>query len=131
MALSPMNRLWFPGLDFTLCALMVLEDTVVIRTFAGVESIGYYTDTGESVWLLLPGLKQSVQSSGVKFLATVRALEECKPQRTGRRQPQGRHRELESRALAALPAGVQIVWMTAHQSDKDADEGRVARVDLQ
>eukprot|EP00971_Amphidinium_carterae_P041701 819430-Amphidinium_carterae.1 len=39
----------------------------------------------------------------------------------------GRHRDLESRALAALPAGVQIVWMKAHQSDRDAEKGRVER----
>eukprot|EP00971_Amphidinium_carterae_P053745 1058435-Amphidinium_carterae.2 len=53
--------------------------------------------------------------------------------RVGRRhpKPKGRHRDLENRALAALPAGVQIVWMKAHQSHKDADEGRVARSDLQ
>eukprot|EP00971_Amphidinium_carterae_P166462 3299085-Amphidinium_carterae.1 len=76
-----------------------------------------------------------------------RVLEECKPKRfvsdckgvvsclhalrPGRRQPKGRHRDLESRALAAFPAGYQIVWMKAHQSDRDADEGRVDRVDLQ
>eukprot|EP00971_Amphidinium_carterae_P193366 3837126-Amphidinium_carterae.1 len=47
------------------------------------------------------------------------------------RQPKGRHRDLEARALAALPAEVQIMWMKAHQSDKDAEEGRVDRVDLQ
>eukprot|EP00971_Amphidinium_carterae_P095967 1899201-Amphidinium_carterae.2 len=126
---------------------MGLADTVVFRTFAGVElhSVGYYTDTGESVWQPIPRLKQSVYRA--EFLATVRALEECKPQRlvsdckgvvsclhaliAGRRQHRGRHRDLESRAFAALPAGVQIVWMKAHQSDKDADEGRVVRVDLQ
>eukprot|EP00971_Amphidinium_carterae_P127990 2534981-Amphidinium_carterae.1 len=42
--------------------------------------------------------------------------------RAGRRHPQGRHMDLESRALAAFPAGVQIMWMEAHQSDKDAEE---------
>eukprot|EP00971_Amphidinium_carterae_P176823 3506266-Amphidinium_carterae.1 len=50
------------------------------------------------------------------------------------RQPKGRHRDLESRALAALPAGVQIAWMKAHQSDRDVEEGRVdsvERADLQ
>eukprot|EP00971_Amphidinium_carterae_P312364 6208466-Amphidinium_carterae.1 len=73
-------------------------------------------------------LKQSVYRA--EFLATVRpvrALEECKPKRlvsdcqgvfswlhalrAGRRHPKGRHRDLESRALVAFPAGVQIVWM--------------------
>eukprot|EP00971_Amphidinium_carterae_P116847 2314157-Amphidinium_carterae.1 len=69
----------------------------------------------------LPGLKQSVYRA--EFLDMVRALEECKPKRfvsdckgvvsclhalrAGRRQPKGRHRDLESRAFAALPAGVQ------------------------
>eukprot|EP00971_Amphidinium_carterae_P182581 3623533-Amphidinium_carterae.1 len=91
------------------------------------------------------GLKQSVYRA--EFLAVVRALEECKPKRlvsgckgvvsclhalrAGRRQPKGRHRDLESRALAALPDGVQIVWMKAHQSDRDAEEGRVEPADLQ
>eukprot|EP00971_Amphidinium_carterae_P245723 4879687-Amphidinium_carterae.1 len=107
--------------------------------------VGYYTDTGESVLLPLLGLKQSVYRA--EFLATVRALEECKPKRlvsdckgvvsclhalrAARRQPKGRHRDLESRALAALPAEVQIMWMKAHQSDRDAEEGRVERADLQ
>eukprot|EP00971_Amphidinium_carterae_P030168 593216-Amphidinium_carterae.1 len=35
---------------------------------------------------------------------------------------QRRHGDLEGRPLAAFPAGVQIVWMKAHQSDKDAEE---------
>eukprot|EP00971_Amphidinium_carterae_P194388 3857380-Amphidinium_carterae.2 len=81
--------------------------------------VGYYTNTGESVWLPLPGLKQSVYRA--ELLATVRALEECKPRRlvsdckgvvsclhallAGRRQPKGRHRDLEGRALDAFPAG--------------------------
>eukprot|EP00971_Amphidinium_carterae_P112885 2235513-Amphidinium_carterae.2 len=73
--------------------------------------VGCYTDTGESVWMPLPGLKQSVYRA--EPLATVRALAEA-----GRRQPKGRHRDLESRALVALPAGVHIVWMKVHQSDK-------------
>eukprot|EP00971_Amphidinium_carterae_P083406 1650760-Amphidinium_carterae.4 len=96
-------------------------------------------------FLPLPGLKQSVYRA--EFLAVVRALEECKPKRlvsdckgvisclhalkAGRRHPTCRHRDLESRALAALPAGVQIVWMKAHQTEHDADEGRVDRSDLQ
>eukprot|EP00971_Amphidinium_carterae_P260381 5166012-Amphidinium_carterae.2 len=47
--------------------------------------------------------------------------------RAGRRHPKGMHKDLEScsRALAAFPAGAQIVWMKTHQSDKDAEEGRV------
>eukprot|EP00971_Amphidinium_carterae_P185405 3681270-Amphidinium_carterae.1 len=39
---------------------------------------GYYTDIGESVWLPVPGLKQSVYRA--EFLATVGA-QECKPKR--------------------------------------------------
>eukprot|EP00971_Amphidinium_carterae_P183350 3639154-Amphidinium_carterae.1 len=46
-------------------------------------------------------------------------------------QPNCGHRDLEARALAALRAGVQIVWMKAHQADRDAEEGRVDRADLQ
>eukprot|EP00971_Amphidinium_carterae_P265560 5268159-Amphidinium_carterae.2 len=107
--------------------------------------VGYCTNTGESVFRPLPGLKESVYRA--EFLAVVRALEECNPKRlvsdckgvvsclhalrAGRRQAKGRHRDLESRALAALPAGVQIAWMKAHQSDRDADEGSVERADLQ
>eukprot|EP00971_Amphidinium_carterae_P345730 6486845-Amphidinium_carterae.3 len=105
---------------------------------ASVSRPGVRTDGSATlvVWLPLPGLKPSVYGS--EFLAAVTALEECKPKRlvsdckgvvsrlhalrAGRRQPTGRHRDLESRALAALPAGVHIVWMKAHQSDKDADE---------
>eukprot|EP00971_Amphidinium_carterae_P279935 5557128-Amphidinium_carterae.1 len=86
--------------------------------------VSYYTDTGESVFLPLPALKQSVYRAEfhrAEFLAVVRALEECKPKRlvgdckgvvyclhalkAGRRHPKGRHRDVESRALAALPAG--------------------------
>eukprot|EP00971_Amphidinium_carterae_P096163 1902776-Amphidinium_carterae.1 len=36
------------------------------------------------------------------------------------RQPKGRRRDLESRAVAVFPAGVRIVWMKARQFDKDA-----------
>eukprot|EP00971_Amphidinium_carterae_P085148 1684554-Amphidinium_carterae.1 len=77
----------------------------------------------------------------------IRALEECKPKnlvsdckgvvfclhalRAGRRQPKGRQRDVESRALRVPPAGVQIGWMKVHQSDRDADDGRVERIDLQ
>eukprot|EP00971_Amphidinium_carterae_P291454 5786107-Amphidinium_carterae.3 len=39
--------------------------------------VGYYTDTQERVWLLLPGFKQSVHSA--ESLVVVRALEECQP----------------------------------------------------
>eukprot|EP00971_Amphidinium_carterae_P048451 955052-Amphidinium_carterae.1 len=46
--------------------------------------------------------------------------------RAGRRHPKGRHRDLENRALAAFPAGTKT-----HQSDIDAEEGRVERTDLQ
>eukprot|EP00971_Amphidinium_carterae_P294246 5842283-Amphidinium_carterae.2 len=79
----------------------------------------------------------------------VKALEECKPARlvsdckgvvscqhtlrVGRRQAKGRHRDLEARALAAFPAEVHIVWMIpmkAHQTSRDANEGRVDRADL-
>eukprot|EP00971_Amphidinium_carterae_P000531 10868-Amphidinium_carterae.1 len=52
-------------------------------------------------------------------------------QRAGRRHPKGRRRDFESRALVAMPAGVTIVWMKAHQSDRDAEEGRVQLFDLQ
>eukprot|EP00971_Amphidinium_carterae_P225881 4479955-Amphidinium_carterae.1 len=41
--------------------------------------VGYCTDIGESVWMSLPGLKQSVYQAA--FLATVRALKECQPAR--------------------------------------------------
>eukprot|EP00971_Amphidinium_carterae_P045647 898357-Amphidinium_carterae.1 len=51
--------------------------------------------------------------------------------RAGRRQPKGRHRRFESGALVAMPAGVNIVCMKAHQSDRDAEEGRVQLSDLQ
>eukprot|EP00971_Amphidinium_carterae_P010932 215807-Amphidinium_carterae.2 len=51
--------------------------------------------------------------------------------RAGRQRPKGRHRDLERRAVAAFWAGLQIVWMRAHQSDKDAEEGRVQHSDLQ
>eukprot|EP00971_Amphidinium_carterae_P198831 3945751-Amphidinium_carterae.1 len=51
--------------------------------------------------------------------------------RAGRRHPKGRHMDMESRAMAAFPAEVQIVKMKAHQSDRSVDEGRVDRVDLQ
>eukprot|EP00971_Amphidinium_carterae_P210589 4178936-Amphidinium_carterae.1 len=81
------------------------------------------------------------------LVLVVRRFEACKPKRfvsdckgvvscllalnAGRRHPKGRHRDLESRALAALPAGVHIVWMKAHQTERDADEGPVDRSDLQ
>eukprot|EP00971_Amphidinium_carterae_P282077 5599333-Amphidinium_carterae.1 len=42
----------------------------------------------------------------------------------------GRHSDLEARAVAAFTAEVHIVWMKAHQTDRDADEGRVDRTDL-
>eukprot|EP00971_Amphidinium_carterae_P350642 6491664-Amphidinium_carterae.1 len=112
-----MNRLWLSGNPhehFRRCG------------------VGYYTDIGESVFLPLPGLKQSVYRA--EFLVVVRALEECKPKRlvsdckgvvcclhalkAGRRHPKGRHRDIESRALIALPAGVETVWMKAHQTDR-------------
>eukprot|EP00971_Amphidinium_carterae_P157193 3116273-Amphidinium_carterae.2 len=42
--------------------------------------VGYHIDTGESVWLALPGLnKESIYRA--ELLATVRALNECKPKR--------------------------------------------------
>eukprot|EP00971_Amphidinium_carterae_P156070 3094353-Amphidinium_carterae.2 len=75
----------------------------------------------------LPGLKQSVYRAEFFKSATVRALEKCKPKRlisdckgvvsclhalrACRRHPKTRHKDLESRALAAFPAGVHIVWM--------------------
>eukprot|EP00971_Amphidinium_carterae_P345662 6486743-Amphidinium_carterae.2 len=43
--------------------------------------VGYYTDTGESVFLPLTVLKQSVHRA--ELLVTVRALEECKPKGIG------------------------------------------------
>eukprot|EP00971_Amphidinium_carterae_P012426 244734-Amphidinium_carterae.1 len=120
------------------------QDTVVTRTFAGVELATTLTLVkvfGCPFW------GSSNLSIELSLLATVRALEEGKPQRlvsdckgvvsylhtlrAGRRQPKSRNRDLESRALAALAAGVQIVWMKPHQSDKGADEGCVERPDLQ
>eukprot|EP00971_Amphidinium_carterae_P176094 3490676-Amphidinium_carterae.1 len=78
--------------------------------------VGYYTDTG--VWLALPRLKQSVNHAELLATVTVRALEKCKPTRlvsdckgvvsclhalrAGRRQRKGRHRDLESGALAGV-----------------------------
>eukprot|EP00971_Amphidinium_carterae_P026182 516378-Amphidinium_carterae.3 len=111
-----MNRLWLPGFVFTMCGLMGLEDTVVILTS---EDAGLATTLTLVKVFLCPhlGLKHSVYPA--EFLAVVRALEECKPKglvsdckgvasclhalKAGRRQPKGRHRDLESRALAALP----------------------------
>eukprot|EP00971_Amphidinium_carterae_P189098 3754023-Amphidinium_carterae.1 len=87
-----------------------------------------------------PYQKQSVNRA--EFLAAVRALEGRKPSdckgvvsclhalKAGRRHPKGRHKDLDSRVLAALLAGVQIAWMKAHQKDRDAEEGRVDRSDL-
>eukprot|EP00971_Amphidinium_carterae_P276600 5489001-Amphidinium_carterae.1 len=85
--------------------------------------VGYYTHTQEPVWLLPPGLKQSVYRA--EFLAVVRALEECQPNevvsgckgvvkavqalQTGKRTPKGRNRDLEQRALNALLPGQRIL----------------------
>eukprot|EP00971_Amphidinium_carterae_P007893 156170-Amphidinium_carterae.1 len=99
-----MNRFWLPGLVFALSGLMGLASKPRFRS----------TDTVESVLLPLPGLKQSVHRA--EFLAVVRALEECKPKWL---------------SLAVPPAGVQIVWMKAHQSERDAEYGRVDHSDLQ
>eukprot|EP00971_Amphidinium_carterae_P005431 108473-Amphidinium_carterae.1 len=75
--------------------------------------VGYYTRTGESVGLLFMGLKQSVYRA--ELVATVRALEECQPFR--------------------LRPGCISGWgpsrVKAHQSDKDAAQGRVQLSDLQ
>eukprot|EP00971_Amphidinium_carterae_P215904 4285631-Amphidinium_carterae.2 len=66
---------------------------------------------------------------------TVRALEECQPARLALRagcwHPKGRHRDLENRALVAMPAGVTIERMKAHQSERDAEDCRVQLCDLQ
>eukprot|EP00971_Amphidinium_carterae_P060898 1205328-Amphidinium_carterae.2 len=50
---SIISRLQSPALAFILCGLMGL---VAIEARCGV---GYYTDAGVSVWMPLPGLKQS------------------------------------------------------------------------
>eukprot|EP00971_Amphidinium_carterae_P211551 4197570-Amphidinium_carterae.1 len=85
--------------------------------------VGYSTDTQERVWLPLPGLK--------------RALEECKPHemvsdckgvvkavqalQTGKRQPKGRNRDLEQRALNALLSGQHIRWIKPNVKQADVD----------
>eukprot|EP00971_Amphidinium_carterae_P020741 408866-Amphidinium_carterae.1 len=93
-----MNRLWLPGLVFTLCGL--------------ISSNPHF---------------RRLSDNRAEFLAVVRALEECKPKSMLSEQVAGNPKEdtwmdLECRALAALPAGVEIVWMKAHQSDRDAEE---------
>eukprot|EP00971_Amphidinium_carterae_P217693 4321338-Amphidinium_carterae.1 len=107
-----MNRLWLPGLVFTVWT----ADTVAIRTFAGVVLDTTLTlEKSERLKSASPkGLLDNVDCKGV--VSCLHAL------KAGRRPPRGRHRDLESRALAALPAGVQIVWMKAHQSDRNAEE---------
>eukprot|EP00971_Amphidinium_carterae_P210095 4168052-Amphidinium_carterae.1 len=66
-----MGRLWFPGLVFTRCGSGRHSSNPHFRRCA----VGYHTDTGESVWLPLPGLKQFVYRA--EGLATLIALEEC------------------------------------------------------
>eukprot|EP00971_Amphidinium_carterae_P279389 5546284-Amphidinium_carterae.1 len=84
-------------------------DTVAIRSLEGVE-----LDTTQTLARVQSAGR--VQAQKPRLLAAGNLKED---------------RDLESRALAALPAGVQIVWVKAHQSDRDAEEGRVERADLQ
>eukprot|EP00971_Amphidinium_carterae_P212255 4212451-Amphidinium_carterae.1 len=110
MALSPLNRLWFPGLVFTLCGLMGLADTIVISTemtFAG--GVGNQS-IQLSFWPRSEDTPQKLVSDCKGLVSCLHAL------RAGQRQLKGRHRDLESRALAG--------------SEKDADKRRVARVAL-
>eukprot|EP00971_Amphidinium_carterae_P028195 555248-Amphidinium_carterae.1 len=76
--------------------------------------VDYYTDTGESVFLPLPGLKQAVYRA--EFLAVVRRLKSAS--RKGLAEPWPRFR-----------LGFKS-WMKAHQTDRDAEEGRVDGSDL-
>eukprot|EP00971_Amphidinium_carterae_P124549 2467288-Amphidinium_carterae.1 len=125
-----MNRLWLPGLVWTDGSGRHSSNPHFRR-----YEVAYYIHTGESVWLPFSGHKQSIYRA--ELLAVVRALEERQPAslggsdckgvvaclhalRAGRKHPKRRHRDLESRALVAMPAGVNIVSMKTHQSDRDA-----------
>eukprot|EP00971_Amphidinium_carterae_P343724 6483660-Amphidinium_carterae.4 len=57
-----------------------------------------------SFWLLAERLKSASQPGWPKRLRAVR------------RHPKGRHRDLESSGLVAMPAGVNIVWIKTHQT---------------
>eukprot|EP00971_Amphidinium_carterae_P297448 5909358-Amphidinium_carterae.1 len=123
---------------------MALADTVVIRTSEGavlvttltrVKVFGYpFRGSSDPSFVLSSWLRsgrlRSASPKGLLVIAKV-WFPAFTLSKLDARQPKARHRDLESRALAVLPAGVRSVWMKAHQSDKDADEGRVERSDLQ
>eukprot|EP00971_Amphidinium_carterae_P019157 376992-Amphidinium_carterae.1 len=83
-----------------------------------------------------PGLKQ-------ERLAVVRVLQECRPVEvvndckgavaclSGYMQPKRRHRDLEERPWLRCRLRVSFVWMKAHQTDNDVEEGHVHTLDLQ
>eukprot|EP00971_Amphidinium_carterae_P280427 5567043-Amphidinium_carterae.1 len=70
-----MSRLWFPGPAF----IVWTDGRHSSNSHFRRCGVGCYTDTGVSVWLPLPGMKQSVYPA--ELLAIVRAREECKPPR--------------------------------------------------
>eukprot|EP00971_Amphidinium_carterae_P299826 5957088-Amphidinium_carterae.2 len=96
-------------------AVMVLEDAVAILS-SGVVGLATTLTLVKAFSALTWAVSEA--SSVVSRLQALKA---------GRRHAKGRHRDLECSALAALPAGVQIVWMRPHQTDRDAEEGRVDR----
>eukprot|EP00971_Amphidinium_carterae_P042398 833384-Amphidinium_carterae.1 len=123
---SPMNRPWFTRLELELSGLMA-------HAGPGRHS----SDPQHS--------RQSVYRA--EFLAVVRALEECQSHavvsdckgvvkavqalQTGRRQPKGRNRDLEQRALSELLPGQCFRWIKAQLKQADVDNGRIAADDLQ
>eukprot|EP00971_Amphidinium_carterae_P196224 3893265-Amphidinium_carterae.1 len=112
-----MNRLWLPGLVCTLWTDGSGRHSS--KPHFGRCGVVYYTDTGESVRLSLRSLSSLSIERNFWFLSE-------------RLKHASRLCWLViAKGLSAFLAGVQIVWMRAHQSDKDAEEGRVLLSDLQ
>eukprot|EP00971_Amphidinium_carterae_P334433 6469728-Amphidinium_carterae.1 len=126
---------------------MALADTAATRSTGDVGLVTTLTlkNVSGRVWLLLPGLKQSVYRA--EFLTVVRALEECQPHevvsdcegvvksvqalQTGCRRPKGCNRDLELRAPSALLPGQRVRWMKAHLKQADVGSSRITADDFQ
>eukprot|EP00971_Amphidinium_carterae_P030897 607843-Amphidinium_carterae.1 len=94
------NRCWRTAPASPSFGRMAQENTVVVLTS---EDVGLVTTL---------------------VVCTVQALQ------SGRRQPKGRHWDLEERAKAALHPWMRVRWMKAHQTQADVDHGRVTADDL-
>eukprot|EP00971_Amphidinium_carterae_P227842 4519266-Amphidinium_carterae.1 len=95
-------------------------DIAVTRTIRGVVSAATLVPKRESGY-------RSLGSSTCHCKGVVKAVEALQ---TGRRQPNGRARDLEKRALDALPQRFQTRWMKTHLTRAAVEQGLVTADDL-